>query len=358
VAGVASGAAAALGISVGWARFLFVALALFGGFGLLLYVVGWLTMPEDGSATSLAQDWLRGVDDGGRWLGIGLIVIGAVVFFSATGLVRAGWLWAGLLLLAGVLLYQGDLAGPRAAASPELPGEAEGLSPSWEPAPEATDATDAVSTEADAEAAVVVGPPTRRRSILGRLTIGSLFVVLGIMALLDTADLADPLARHYVAAVVAVLGAALVIGAWWGRTRAAIVIGVLVIPVLIAATASRVDFSGNWGDYSYRPVVEGDIANGYDLAAGDLRIDLRSLDMSGPVEIEAEVGAGQLVVIVPRDADVHVDAHVGIGELELLGIRRGGIDVERAVTSAGPGERIDLDIETGFGRVEVIRSFR
>ena len=158
VAGVASGAAAALGISVGWARFLFVALALFGGFGLLLYVVGWLTMPEEGSATSLAQGWLRGVDDGGRWLGIGLIVIGAVVFFSATGLVRVGWLWAGLLLLAGVLLYQGDLAGPRAAASPEPPGEPEDVSPGWEPAPEAADGTDAVYAGAGLEAAVVAGP--------------------------------------------------------------------------------------------------------------------------------------------------------------------------------------------------------
>lgn len=48
VAGVASGIAQYLSVDPVVVRILFVALALFGGGGIILYLVCWLLMPEEG----------------------------------------------------------------------------------------------------------------------------------------------------------------------------------------------------------------------------------------------------------------------------------------------------------------------
>ena len=44
IAGVAAGVAHRLGIGPGWVRATFVLTTLFGGFGLILYVIGWLAI--------------------------------------------------------------------------------------------------------------------------------------------------------------------------------------------------------------------------------------------------------------------------------------------------------------------------
>jgi hypothetical protein len=167
---------------------------------------------------------------------------------------------------------------------------------------------------------------------------------------------ARPLLRHYLGAVTLVLGVALLVAAWWGRARIAIILGLLVAPLLVAATATRVDFAGRWGDYWYQPTTAAEVAERYDIAVGDLSLDLRESSLRGPLAIDAEVGAGRLLVIVPLDADLRIDAHVGIGTVDLLGSRRGGIDVERSITSEGTGPHIDLDVQAGFGELMILRA--
>jgi len=102
----------------------------------------------------------------------------------------------------------------------------------------------------------------------------------------------------------------------------------------------------------------------YELTAGELTLDLRDVPLgprtrSSPPTLEAEVAFGELVVIVPEDADVEVDAHTTAGEI--TGAPDGiedGLDVRNRFELDGDegGGRLRLDLEVGFGAIEVRRA--
>lgn len=56
VAGVASGLGEFTGIDVTLLRVLFVVFTIFGGAGLIIYLVMWIVVPKEGAATSVAED--------------------------------------------------------------------------------------------------------------------------------------------------------------------------------------------------------------------------------------------------------------------------------------------------------------
>jgi phage shock protein PspC (stress-responsive transcriptional regulator) len=380
LAGVAQGAADALGVGVGWVRAGFILLFIFGGLGIPLYVAGWLLIPNEGERDSLIVQWIGGMGgEGKRWIGIGLIGLAVIILLSSTGVVRGGWIWAAALLVLGVLLYRGDLdvgSEPPRSRTPDAddaydPGRVYGAAPeSPSDAPDEPYSGDAVAryaTEpyeppAPAPAPITPPPPPppppppRPRSILGRLTFAAVLLTLGVMALLDNLDVVAPDVRHYLAATMAVVGLALVVGAWWGRVRGAIVVGMLLLPALFFTTLVDVPFAGDIGDVRYRPTSVAEISSPYELAIGELRIDLSDIDTDA--EIRADLGIGLLWVIVPADADVVVTSEIGIGQLDLLDLRRGGLGVDRTVTSAGDGPDVVLDLEAGIGEVRVDRATR
>jgi hypothetical protein len=199
-----------------------------------------------------------------------------------------------------------------------------------------------------------VPPPPPPRSILGRLTLAGVLLALGTMALLDNLDIARPDAKHYIAAAIAVIGVALVVGAWWGRTRGSIAVALLLAPALILTTLVKVPFEGTIGEARFSPETVAELDDRYEHAIGELRIDLRDLEQDA--EIRADLGIGLLYVIVPRDADISVTAEIGIGEIDVLDLRRGGLGVDRTVRSAGDGAELVLDLEVGIGELRVDRA--
>ena len=56
VAGIASGLGEYFGLDVTLLRVLFVVFAIFGGAGLVIYIVMWIIVPEEGAAMSVAED--------------------------------------------------------------------------------------------------------------------------------------------------------------------------------------------------------------------------------------------------------------------------------------------------------------
>lgn len=56
IAGVASGIADYFGIDITLVRVLIVVTAIMGGFGLILYIVMWILVPEEGSTSALIDD--------------------------------------------------------------------------------------------------------------------------------------------------------------------------------------------------------------------------------------------------------------------------------------------------------------
>jgi phage shock protein C len=66
LAGVASGIARYLDVDTNLVRIAFVILAFVGGAALPLYVAGWLLIPEEGAARSIAGDLFSSVENRSR----------------------------------------------------------------------------------------------------------------------------------------------------------------------------------------------------------------------------------------------------------------------------------------------------
>ncbi|NQV05385.1 PspC domain-containing protein [bacterium] len=377
VAGVASGIARHFNVDPWLVRIIGIILVAVGGAGLLLYAAGWALLPEEGSDESLAEEWLGDLRGSSTWIGVGLILIAAVWIATATHIVSAGLAWAVALLVLGVLLYRGTLPG-----SPAATGGGASSASSSDPAPTpeqaspnvdsdpAADASTAVEDDAPVPVAAEIvapaaaaGKPTRSRrtrrgkSMLGRITMGTAFVTVGIMALLDATGVTSPELSHYLGAGVLVIGLGLLVGIFVGRSRGLIVAGLVLMPFLIASAAVTAPFTGGFGDRSHAPDGVSAIDSPYRLAAGELTIDLRGLDLvdGEVVTIEGSVGAGRLLVNVPTGVGLDVRTHVGFGQIAMFGSTDDGVNVSQSRYIEG-SSTIVLDLDVGFGQVDVVRT--
>jgi predicted membrane protein len=109
------------------------------------------------------------------------------------------------------------------------------------------------------------------------------------------------------------------------------------------------------------PNTPAELAPAYDYGAGSIRMDLTRLDFEdADLATTIDMGAGEVIVIVPADVDVAVDGAVVIGDLMLFNRQTSGFDANDAFTDLGAdglgGGQLDLSIDLGLGKVEVRRA--
>jgi phage shock protein PspC (stress-responsive transcriptional regulator) len=406
VAGVCAGVARRWGVDPTLVRVLTVVLALFAGVGIVLYALGWLLLPEDTSGRSLGDRALRGGGPDGTatvLLALGLVLVVVVV---GLGLLRDAWfpvaVLAVVVLLAAAVLSRrparpgsavpasppaypygaGTGWGGSAVTPPSAPGapwstpsatapvvgpEASGYVPTDDPAfPSGYRPAEAWEPTGYGPPAPTpaVAPPARPRSVLGLLTVSAAVLATGVLALVDVAG-ADVPAAGYLALPLLVVGLGLVLGAWRGRARGLVGLGVLLALLLpLVAVAERVASSDRWDEAFIERTVAPVSAAGLDgrvveQAAGDLTYDLSAVDFpSGSTDLALRVGAGSLTVVVPDGVTVVLDAEVGAGELSAFGSSTEGAGLSRSQRDPGqPGAgTLNLDVEMGLGTVEVNRA--
>lgn len=390
VAGVASGLARYFGIDVAWIRIGFVVLALFGGSGILLYLIGWLAIPEEGAPDSIAADKAGDLQGAGSWIGIGLIVLAGMIVLGNTGIIKGELLFAALLVGAGILLYRGEIGLPTKreqatidSSAPRTGGE-ETVVASESGTAESGAVTSATLVEDDTwrvdEPEYPISPPPppsppdpafrprpreqRETSYLGRLAIATALIVVGVMGVGQSAGWFEPTLRHYAAAVLVVFGGALLISSFFGRARWLIVVGLVMAPLLIAMALLKVPFEGGFGDVRHSPTNVAEVSAEYRLIAGQMILDLTQLELAPGEElvIEASVVFGRLEVIAPADAGLNAVVRVDAGEIFLDGERGSrmgrpdsdNINVERSFMYEGEGT-IHLEAHVGFGELVVDR---
>jgi phage shock protein PspC (stress-responsive transcriptional regulator) len=402
--GVAGGIAQTYGFDPALVRIVIAAAMVFTvGTAFAAYVVAWIVIPED-DGRALADDFKTRARHHRRdrhrlpWIGIGLVIAGLFALGDTWHPGPARVLGPLALLAAGaaILLYRHDrdateVVPPYAPTSPTPPAASASASVDVDPddaadvgdvstASAATDTTDevsAVDTTATTRSAYETQswpatptppiPPAlprlprrpRERSILGRLTLSALLLLAGVAWMADLTGATQVNPGFVLALALGIVGAALVAGAWFGRALGLIGLGVVLTAACCVVAAINVPLRGGIGAHTYRPATAADVRSRYELAIGNLVVDLSQLPADSPRQhITVRNGVGQARITVPYDADVTVHARVDAGHLSLFDQPGdGGWHARDTVHVVGTGVHIDIDAQVGFGQVKVERGF-
>ncbi|MFJ6838131.1 PspC domain-containing protein [Streptomyces sp. NPDC091209] len=398
-------------------RIVLAVLAATGGIGLIFYGFAWLFVPYDEEEEeNEVRKLLTGRVDGQALTAVLFALVGCGVFLSM--LKNGGVLTFAVvlsLLLAGAGYWSQHRAatdpdpspssGPRsnrggpiaAQAVADAPPEAQAPPvpasyPSWWRDPIVKDGSHVGGTgymwgppetgDRDVAAALNIARGTsrsearteRERRPRGPRPIGGRIFLLALLA----GGLGTGLTWHDqalgtslqagLAAALIVFGLGITVSAFRGRTGAGtIFLAVITAGLLAASAALPKDIGTHWVRTNWTPATAADVRPGYDLGTGVGTLDLSRVDLAKgqTVKTDAQVGAGRLKVIVPKDATVRLTIEVGVGDIQLPGDNQKDVDVEpgkhKQVTlapTAGSknGGTFDLDLQVGVGQAEVARA--
>ena len=201
-----------------------------------------------------------------------------------------------------------------------------------------------------------VDPGTRRRPY-GAMIAGAMLVVVGSLWFLDATDVIDLRAAIVLPAVLAVIGLALIIGAFDGPHPGLVVAGVfLTLAVLAVAVAPPDALHGGIGERSIHVTDQASLAPTYDVGVGQLSLDLSDLEVIESASVDITVGAGDVRLVLPPNVAVDINASAGAGRVDLLGEASEGLSVNRTYTSEdfdSADDTLTFDIDVAAGNIEV-----
>jgi phage shock protein PspC (stress-responsive transcriptional regulator) len=347
--GVAGGLGEYLRIDPTWVRLGFAAAAIFGGFGVIAYLVMAVVVPED-DGTGQPREGRRPPTWAIVLLALAVLIALPGPFFWGWGWDHGGWDWWGLfgplwlvfLIVAGVLVVRAMRRGRRLRGR----GAGEGAS---------TEATATETTEVREDE-----PPRAVRAIalvaLAIAAICAAFTVAACAAWATATGHGDVVAGIVIAIGVAIAATAFLADA--RRVAPWLLAGALILGLPAGATAAAdINFSGGIGERDYRPAAVMDLpADGYDFGVGQMIVDLRDLPWKDgqTVSLSTELGIGQLIVSVPPGVCVDAHATGKAGELLVRGETSDGVDLEVDQSQPrGTAPRLDLSAEIQLGQLTV-----
>lgn len=198
----------------------------------------------------------------------------------------------------------------------------------------------------------------RRRSPLGILTLSAAFCVCGLMILLGNLGIADVGISDIVATALLVVGVGLFVGAWWGRSRLLIAIGILLLPVVVLTAFIQFPLRGSVGDRHLTFVEIEEVEESYELLYGNLRLDLlRVEDFPERSQIDLDVAAGRVTIFVPERVGLTVNGHIEWGNATIGRGREEGEDLRVENEIAGtPGEgHLEVNLRGGIASLYIER---
>jgi len=376
LAGVASAIARRYDIDPVLVRIGFV-VAAFTGIGAVLYIAGWIALPESPENPTAPPRKPRTI------LVVGLVLGAAVslgyVFGDGKGIVLPALAVLALLFLlhrsrglrgAGTAPVTSAPDAPTVDTGPSLiketarPAAAEPTPPAWDPLGAAPFAWDLP----EPSPAPPPAPPARpRRLPVTAVTLGLALIAGAATAglLLLMGSLSPSTVPLLFGVVLAVVGAGLLFGAFVRSGRGLIPIALLLGVLTWAALAvplNRFD-AGGFGGLDAAPLTVAELQPSYQRSAGDITLDLRGLALTGssPVATTVSLGAGDITVLVPANTDVTLDGSAGLGDVQLGDRKVSGVgstlDVKDDLGADGvrSGPELDLTLSTGAGDVEVRR---
>lgn len=389
VAGVASAIARRYDIDPVLVRIGFV-VAAFSGIGAALYIAGWIALPEEPAnpadpvkarsprpiiiigliiATVTSISSVFGDQRGVVFPALAVLALLFLLHRSRGGRIPAGTggtggstateLGTGGFTAATVMTAATatDQTGPSLVKEPAAP-----TPPAWDPLGAAPFAWDLP------EPSPVPEPASRRprRLPVTPVTLGAALLAGGATALVLLVSGALTLANVplLLGVGLAVIGFGLVVGAFLRSGRGLIPIALLLSALTWGVVAAPLDRwqSDGFGDINAVPTTPAELQPSYQRAIGDITLDLRKLDLAGaePLRTSVSLGAGDVTVLVPANADVTATesalGDMSFGDRETSG-PNSPLDVTSDLGADGvrSGRELVLDLSTGAGNVEVRR---
>ncbi|WP_404192856.1 PspC domain-containing protein [Streptomyces tauricus] len=397
-------------------RIVLAVLSATGGLGLIFYGFAWLFVPYDDEEENEVRKLLTGRVDGQALAGVLFALVGCGVFLSMLNNASVLTFAATLsLLLAGAGYWsrqrctdvpdpspssrvRSGRGGPIAAqAVADAPPEAQappvpGAFPSWWREPIVKDGTYEGGTgylwgpkgtwDRDIAAAITIAhggdsdreirtrdaTPRGPSGIGGRVFLLALVAgALGTHLTWEDRTLGASL-QTGLACALAVFGLGIAVSSFRGRTGAGSIFLAIVTAGLLACSAALpADITTHWERVDWTPATAAAVQEQYDLGTGVGTLDLSRIDLGKgrTVTTNAEVGMGQLKVVVPKDVTVRLNIEVGVGDIQLPGDDKQDVDVapgkHKDLTLAPAegskdGGTLDLTLEVGIGQAEVARA--
>lgn len=416
IAGVSAGIANRYRIDPVLVRVGFVVATIYGGAGILFYLLGWLFLPEEDDEVSPAESLLgkgRSSTSSGFTILLGIVLVPVLGWFFGGSPIGTFPTWMSLVVIGGLLylLHQsrGHL-GPRPSAPqaetamPTMPMTSAPMSmpmsmpppmptppaaaradvpftplagapvdvtppvddrttpPAWDPLGAAPFAWDLPEPAAPEPEEPSEPPVKKRRSRVGTMTVGLALVAAAGMAFAMGGWITP---QHIVGVVLAILGLGMVAGAFVRGGRGLIA---LAVPLSVAGLALTVVTPGEYrgfGDLTAQPMALSQVEREYERSVGNVTVDLTQLPASSAtadevLEVKARTDIGNVEVIVPADADVVLTCETERGNASCLEASESGIESKiedlESLGNDGPGGlRIELKVEANTGNVEVRR---
>jgi hypothetical protein len=369
-----------------------VAATVFGGTGLVLYLLGWLFFPNEGDQVSAFEGM---IGRGQSSVSTGFTVLLCIALFPvSTGAFARAWFangwfdgsgFIGLALLGAALYLLHRTRGQdnRPVAPAQGPGYAPGgydaafsmtdtdsgaasadpsAPPAWDPLGAAPSGWDLPAQPAPRP---TPPPPPRpvlqRNKTIGVATFGIALLVAGVGVVANLRGQNWFSVPHIIGMTLAVLGIGLVAGSFVRGGRGLIALAVpLAVAGMVLTAVPVLDFKGGYGDMSPSPASAPEVLPLYQRSAGNIDLDLTKLPADAVVSTTVRVGAGDATVIVPPAADVTYDCETTAGDLNCLGHHQSGFandavtGTDRGMDGVG-GPRINLIVRNAAGNVEVRR---
>jgi phage shock protein PspC (stress-responsive transcriptional regulator) len=399
--GVSAGLARYFGLHPLVYRVAFAAFTLLDFAGVILYTAAWLIIPDERRGDSLVGEALRRRRER-PWItfGVGVVVLALVLGVLDSQLdwqLDLAWLATlvlGISVVYAEVEYRSEAAGAasdrEATTTPSGASRGVNLLALLPPTLGVIlagvgilgvlDATDVVVVDwalVLAVAVVLVGLAVAAGAFFGTRgalsvlgargsrspifvpTLGLLVAGAGIVGVLDATDAVAVDWTLALAGGVVLVGLAVAVGAFFGRTGALAVFGAFLAVVMVAAVSVDVPLRGPIGERTERPLSAASLEEEYEHSIGSLTVDLGSIELPpGRTDVKAAVGIGELIVRVPEGVRVEANADVTAGEADLFGARENGwqVDHDVVVDGARPGApTLVLDVDVGFGDLEVHR---
>ena len=347
IGGVAAGIAHHFGWDVTVVRLVFLIAMVLGGSGFMAYILAWIFIPAaDGEPINLRGRFSQLPS----WV---LPAAGVLLFLAVVSDLdwdHPGPFLAVALFGAGALLLREP-----SSATPRTP-QSQNAAVS---APATTASMGATSQGFSGTATAPIEHEARRKhesSPLGLYTVAAVFLTVAGASLLDRWNAIDMDGGRYLAAALTVVGAGLLVGGFFGRGRALIPLGVVLLPFVIVAGIVEVPLEGYVGERSF--AVHGTMADtSYEMLAGSTTLDLTQASAAEDPRLDVNMAFGEFVIEVPADWRIDLTGEMQGGEVNFFGEKFEGVSLDLSGTR-GPEsatESLTIDVDAGFGEIRIVQ---